>query len=118
VSRTGAKPPRALGLRKRAFMLVMVIIVVIAAVVVYIVRMVRPKRVRLRAGVGKFTILDFEADGGDPPHGELKELLSSDSDDSLTFARAASRRQADTAGDRIRTWRSCPSFSETHCGML
>jgi hypothetical protein len=63
-----------LGLRKRAFMLVMVIIVVIAAVVVYIVRMVRPKRVRLRAGVGKITLLDFEADGGEQSHEETKQL--------------------------------------------
>ena len=46
-------------------MLALVIVLVIAAVVVYIVRAVKPKRVRLRAGVGKITILDFEADGGE-----------------------------------------------------
>ena len=43
-------------------MLALIIIIVIAAVVVYIVRLVKPKRVRLRAGAGKFTLFEFEAD--------------------------------------------------------
>lgn len=45
-------------------MLALIIILVIAGVVVYIVRVVKPKRVRFRAGVAKFTVFDFEADGG------------------------------------------------------
>jgi hypothetical protein len=52
------------GLRERAVVLVLVIIVVIAAVVVYAIRAVKPKRVKFRAGIGKFTLLDFEADAG------------------------------------------------------
>ena len=48
-------------------MLAVVVVIVVAALVVYIVHKVNPKRVRLRAGVGKLTILDFEADGGSPP---------------------------------------------------
>jgi hypothetical protein len=52
------------GLRERAVVLVLVIIIVIAAVVVYAIRAVKPKRVKLRAGLGKFTLLDFEADAG------------------------------------------------------
>ena len=45
-------------------MLDLAIIIVVAVVVIYIIRSVKPKRVRLRAGVGKITILDFEADEG------------------------------------------------------
>jgi hypothetical protein len=52
-------------LRKRAFVLVLVILV-IAAVVVYAIWSVKPKRVKFRAGLGKFTLLDFEADAGSP----------------------------------------------------
>jgi hypothetical protein len=70
--------------------LAVVIIFVIAAVVVYVVRSVKPRRVRLRAGVGKITILDFEADAGaqsgephgKPQHGgDLNELPSAVADD-------------------------------------
>jgi hypothetical protein len=43
------------------------IILVIAAVVVYAIRAVKPKRVKFRAGIGKITLLDFEADAGDRP---------------------------------------------------
>lgn len=69
------------GLRERAVVLVLVIIVVVAAVVVYAIRAVKPGRVKLRAGLGKFTLLDFEADAGSsdqsgvaPPVDESKRL--------------------------------------------
>lgn len=79
-------------------MLTLVIILVVAAAVVYIVRLVKPKHVRLRAGFGKITILDLEADAGDQS-GEsdgrlrrtehLKELPpSSDKDDAVLLALA------------------------------
>jgi hypothetical protein len=82
--------------------LALVIVLTVAAVVVYIVRLVKPKRVRLRAGFGKITILDFEADAGSQsgePHGQpeaaddLRELpFSSGKDDaalSMIVSRAA-----------------------------
>jgi hypothetical protein len=52
------------GLRERGVALVLLIILVAAAVVVYVVWQVKPKRVKFRAGLGKFTLVDFEADGG------------------------------------------------------
>jgi hypothetical protein len=52
------------GLRERACVLVLVIIIVIAAVVEYAIWAVKPKRVKFRAGLGKITLLDFEADAG------------------------------------------------------
>jgi hypothetical protein len=54
------------GLRERAVVLVIVIVFVVAAVVVYVVRAVKPRRVKFRAGVGKITLVDFEADAGRP----------------------------------------------------
>jgi hypothetical protein len=85
---------RARGwLRKRAYVLTLVIILVVAAVFVYITRLVKPKRVRLRAGVLKIITFDFEADAGDQagePDGRLggaehlKGLsLTSDKDDAV-----------------------------------
>ena len=64
-----------------------VIVLIAAAVVVYIVRSVKPKRVKVRAGVLKILTFDFEADGGSQPgqpadlsgHGnDPKELPSSE----------------------------------------
>lgn len=46
--------------------LVLFIILVVAAVVVFVVLAVKPKRVRFRAGLGKITFPDFEADAGNP----------------------------------------------------
>jgi hypothetical protein len=71
-------------LRERAVVLVLVIILVIAAVVVYTIRAVKPKRVKFRAGLGKITFVDFEADAGSqsaepdviPPVDQPKELPS------------------------------------------
>jgi hypothetical protein len=62
--------------------LVLVIVLVIAAVAVYVIRAVKPKRVKFRAGLGKITLLDFEADAGSqsaeqdgiPPVDQPKEL--------------------------------------------
>jgi hypothetical protein len=51
-------------LRERAVVLVIFIILIVAAVVVYVVRAVKPRRVKFRAGLGKITLVDFEADGG------------------------------------------------------
>ena len=45
-------------------MLVLVIILTVAAVVVYAIWAVKPKRVKFRAGLGKITLVDFEADAG------------------------------------------------------
>jgi hypothetical protein len=53
-------------LRERAVVLVLVIVVVVAVVVVYVVRAVKPRRVKFRAGLGKITLVDFEADAGGP----------------------------------------------------
>lgn len=50
------------GLRERAVVLVVVMVIVVAALVVYIVHKVNPKRVKVRAGAGKFTLFEFEAD--------------------------------------------------------
>jgi hypothetical protein len=47
-------------------MLATVVAVLVAAVIVYTIWPVKPKRVRFRAGVGKFTVLDFEADASTP----------------------------------------------------
>jgi hypothetical protein len=45
-------------------MLTIVTILIIAAVVAYIIRSVKPKRVKARACVLKILTLDFETDGG------------------------------------------------------
>jgi hypothetical protein len=68
-------------LRERAVVLVLFIILVVAAVVVYAIRAVKPKRVKFRVGLGKFPLMDFEADAGSqssesdaiPPVGQPKE---------------------------------------------
>jgi hypothetical protein len=76
-------------LLERSIVLAVVIVLILAVVVVYVVRSVKPRRVRLRAGVGKITILDFEADAGNqseepqgqPRHcGTLNELPSAGAD--------------------------------------
>jgi len=54
------------GLREHAVVLVLVIVVIVAAVAVYAIRAVKPKRVKFRAGLGKITLVDFEADAGSP----------------------------------------------------
>ena len=53
------------GLRDRAAVLVLVVILVIAGVVVYIVRAVKPKRVKIHARVLKIIDMGLEADGGE-----------------------------------------------------
>lgn len=61
-------------------MLAIIIILVIATVVVYVIRSVKPKRVRLRAGVLKILTFDFEADAGDQSDKDPEELPASATD--------------------------------------
>lgn len=63
-------------LRERATVLVLVIVLVVAAVVIYIIHSVKPKRVKVRAGVLKIITLDFEADGGGQPDEPVDALGS------------------------------------------
>jgi hypothetical protein len=57
-------------------MLPIVATVLAAVVIVYVIRAVKPTRVRIRAGFGKINLLDFEAEAGsrNKPGGAPQEL--------------------------------------------
>ena len=76
-------------LGERTAVLALVIILVIAAVFVYIVRAVKPKRVKVHARVLKIIDMGFEADSGDQSReadaglgrgGDLKEFPPTETD--------------------------------------